>query len=804
MIVSYFRLALRHLLKNRLYTTINIVGLAIGLTIYLFGMLLVEYEHNHDHMFTNRGSIYTVGSVFAPTAGRNVVQYPNVRLAYGPLFKAEISQLEQVVRAVHKVRLISVADQHYYQGIRFVDSGFTQLFDFTYLYGGKSAIDTVDKVIITASRAKAWFGRIDVIGETITLEHKHPLRIGAVIADVAADSHFNSTFFPDYTLDVIAPLRALAKFEHFDMSGEWQSLNPLDLTYILLDKNHDETWLQTKINEVVNRHAPVDEYKHITALKVRPLIEANTHVWEALGFPVYDVIKLFATLVLVIVCINYTNLATVQSFSRGKEVGLRKAFGAQRSQLLAQFLFESILLVSFAMMLALGGIELLIPFYNSLTGKALVLSYIDTVPWLILTTVLVGLLAGSYPAYAITRLTPIDSLRNFTLQGGIGGNFYHFMVMVQFSIAFFMLSMVMTIYFQNIKVVAMAEVFPKSDMVLLDRINTTEVKLKRQELRQALLDLPGVEAVVFSSSVPLAQGDDIRKVSPIKTDESAAVDINWVSVDDNFIATYEINLIAGFGFNLSLHSVNNQTESTRVIINQLAAKKLGFSPDGRAIGQSFYSIKEGQKYTIIGLMSDQYFFGVHTKIQPTLFEIKPEEYRVASIKISEENFEHTVGEIKKVWTKIIKDYPVSLQLLDDVFNFFYSILRGINQILALFAVVALSLALIGLFALTAFMTERRSKEIGLHKVMGASLQQIVVLLIWQLSKPVIWSLIFALPLAYVASNIYLDFFPERIEFVFPIIILAGATGVFSAWFIIAIHAIHIATMTPICSLRQKS
>jgi putative ABC transport system permease protein len=240
----------------------------------------------------------------------------------------------------------------------------------------------------------------------------------------------------------------------------------------------------------------------------------------------------------------------------------------------------------------------------------------------------------------------------------------------------------------------------------------------------------------------------------------------------------------------------------------LHAEQLGFGRGTNAIGKSFYSVADALhaqpvEYRIIGLVPDQYFFGVHTKIKPMALQIRPDAYNVVSIRVNGQNLSQNLNQIDKVWTDIIQDYPVDRQSLDDVFNFFYRLLKGINNVLAAFAGIALFLALFGLFGLTAYMAQHRTKEIGLRKVMGASVQQIVGLLIWQFSKPVLWSMLIAMPLAYAVSGIYLDFFFESINLVFPVIFLASVIAMLAAWLIVAIHAISIARASPIRALRYE-
>lgn len=810
MLVSYIKLAIRNLAKHRLYAFINIAGLAIGLCLFLFSSIIVSYELNHDSMFAKRDRIFFVNSIFAPASSESIRETWGIRTAYGPLFDLEIAEIEQVARAIFKKRLLTIENNHFYQGIRFVDTGFTRIFDFKYLYGDLTAIDNPHGLIITAATAQKLFGRIDVLGEVISLEHKYELYISAVIEDLPANNHFKSALLPDFELTTIASMHALVNIGDFKMEGEWETLTSEDLTYILSPENRDRVWLENQVNAVAARHAPAKESEYISALEVHPLIEANTIVWDAIGMPILESAQLLGLLILIIACVNYTNLATAQSFGRTREVGLRKTFGAGHAQLLTQFLVESLTIAAFAMIIALASIELLVPVYNNWTGRAVPLDYLCILPWLLLTTIAVGLLAGVYPAYLISRLSPIDSLRNTLLKGRKGSTFRSFMIGTQFSISIFMLAMVMIIYFQNEKVLEYGNKVPKSRIVVLAGVAAKDIRQKHDTLRQELKALAGVQTVTFSSTVPFWNAGHSSAVTPIKGDETLGFKMSMVSIDVDFMETYHIELLAGRSFDLQFANdvINDSVEQVNVVVNQLAAEKLGFGRGLDVIGQSFYKITDEQnpqarKYTIIGLKSDNYFFGMITKMRPITFLIRPDIHIFGSIRVSGINLNQTLDNIDAVWERVIENYPIQRSFLDYYFNLLFRILQGINGIFAAFAGVALSLALIGLFGLAAFMAQRRTKEIGIRKVMGASMMQIVRLLIWQFSLPVIWSLLVAIPLAYLASDTYLNFFPVRIDFVMPVILLASVMGLLTAWIIVAEHAINIARATPMRSLRYE-
>ncbi len=819
MLLNYLTIALRNLAKYRLYTAINIIGLTIGLSVFLFGVLLANYETNHDHMFDKRDRIFTVGSLFSPTSGESISEFPNARLAYGPLFKDEIPQLEKVVRSLSKERLLTINNKHVYQQIRFVENGFTELFNFDYLYGDKNALAKPNGLIITANTAQHLFGTVDVLDEIIQLDHQTEMVITAVIKDVAVDSHFNSSLLPNQQLSLIAPLAKLIQLQQFQAEGEWRTLHPGDITYILLPMDKSKAWLQSQVDAIYQKYTGKKEQSYIHALKVRPLIELNIQVWDSLGFPVIESFQIFGLLILMVACLNYANLTTAQSFSRTREIGLRKTFGANKGELLSQFLIESITIASFSMVLALACLELIIPIFNLWTGKQLSLNYLAMLPWALLLTLIIGFIAGAYPAYLITRQTPIDSLHN-KLQKGRGGIYFRqAMISLQFAISLFILSIVMIVHFQNEKMLALSQSFLKNDIDIVDLRKMDNIHRHHKALKVALEEITGIEAVSFSSSVPFHNAGNNFKVTMDRQSNVPPISVFNVSIDEQFLNIFNSKVIAGkpfktkaLGQTAEKLTVESTETPTPVVINQLLAKSLGFTEEQTLIGKTFYQwsenpveLAEGKAkvFQIQAVIKDEYYLGVHMQMRPFLFIQNPARYDLISIRFNEQRDWQTDKEINLAWQKIVTNYPIRQQPLRYYFNLFFRIPVAINQAISLFASIAMSLAFIGLFGMTAFLAQRRTKEIGLRKVMGANVSQIIRLMIWQLSKPIFCSLVVALPLAYWTSNIYLTFFPERIDNIFTIISLSSLSTIVISWLIISSYVMKIAKKAPIKSLRYE-
>ena len=808
MLKNYFIIAWRQLLKNKLYASINTIGLTVGLAVYIFGSMLVSYERSHDLFYANADRIYTVGSLFGPTANIGIGETDGIYTAFAPFIDAEIEEVEEIARTVGAEFLISVEDAHFYQQVRFADPAFLKIFDFEYLEGDASALDDPSGVLLNKATARKFFGDKPALGQVLTLDHDVSLHVSAVIEELPSNTHFSSSLMSEGGLEVVAPLQALHRANDYDLAGNFNNLSSGDYTYLLLAQDKDRSWLQQSLDGIYDRHFPEDGREFITGLNVRPLVEANTILWDAVGLPVLDTIRLLGFLVLVVAIVNYTNLATAQSLGRNREIGLRKTMGASQRQLVTQFLVESLCVATLAMVISIALLEIVVPIFNTSLDKDLALNYFELLPWFILTTVGVGLVSGAYPAYLITRTSPINALRDSGIKGAKGGRFRSIMLVLQFSISIFMLAMVLVMFLQNRKIEESRHIYPTTKIIALKRLDVESIQSRLETLRNELLNIPGVEKVAYSSMLPFQQSNSAFGVGPVAGDEDQSMLMTQVIVDSHFLSTYNIPLLAGrtLSDDISADTVRDGLAVANVILNELGAQQLGFGTPAEAVGRVFYDFSESREpraYTVVGVTPNQNFQGFHNQIKPTAFYIYPPRLRFGSIRVNNVGMAETLQSVETVWEDLITDYPMQSAFLEDDFQESFEVYTGLSFVVGGFAFVAMALSMIGLFGLAAFMTETRTKEIGVRKVMGASITQIARLLIWQLSRPVLWALLFALPTAYFASGMLLRFFAERITMTAAIVAGAGVVAVLFAWMIVGIHALRIARANPIKALRYE-
>jgi len=802
-------IALRNLRKNAAYAGINISGLALGLTIFVFGSLLVEYESTHDEYFENTPRIFTVGSLAAPELNISFKRMDTTYMAVGPIIETEISEALAVVRTMSREYLLSTGVESFYEDVRFSDPAFLEIFDFEYLYGDATALNDPTGLVITDSVAVSYFGNSDVLGKVITFDNKFDFHVTAVIKDIPLNTHFIS-LITDSRLGIIAPIRALNRLrDGYDAdTGDWNNLSLGDLTYVMLPESLDRAWLQSQTDSIYEHLVPDGTKDVISGFEIYPLQEANLAIWRTVGMPVIGVIALLSFMVLIVACVNYTNLATAQSLGRSREVGMRKTMGATQRQLLLQFLTESLVIAVIAMIIAIAALEIIIPLFNNAAGKVLTLDYVATLPWLILTTTLVGLLAGLYPAWLITRTNPIEALRDAARKGRKGSKVRSVMIGAQFAISAFMLALVTVVYMQNERVKESSHIFPRAEIYTIDRLNIEGIRDKLETLKHELEALPNINSVAFSSQVPFEQNNSQRGVSLQPGDIAGEFVLSQMRMSPEFLDTYDIPLLAGRNLQRDIgNDVRTQeSEVLNVLVNELALVHLGVESPVDAINMRFYSLDEEstlQEFIVAGVVPTRNIVGLFNKENAWMFQYDPWALRIGSVRVAQGNFIETIASIEEVWKRVIPDYPIQGRFLDEIFEDIYDVLKYMNMALAMFAFVALSLALVGLFGLAAFMAAQRTKEIGMRKVLGASSLQIARLLVWQFSTPILWALLVALPAAYWASNMYLNFFADRIEAPIPILLLAGLTAVLLAWGTIAGHAIRIARSNPIQALRYE-
>ena len=813
---NYLITAFRSLSRNSLYALINISGLAFGIALFVLAQLITHNERNFDSFFPNADRIYAIYGIFTPEADVGVRSSIGVQSKVAPLVESDIEEVDVVARAFAREYLASYKDAKFYQNIRFVDPGFLDIFQFDYVIGdADTALKDPGGLIITESTAKKYFGNENPVGQTIRIKNKEDLHVTAVIKDIPANSHFSKSIIIEMPLQMLATTAALEKVSDFKLEGDWNNMSMSEVTYVLLNSGVSAEQVNSRLGQLYLDHVPERNRDYMAAFELRELTQLNLFPWEATGLPIMTSIDVLGLLILIIAIFNYTNLSTAQLLGRTREVGLRRVMGASRKQMFSQFLTESIALATLALGIALVCLALLIPVLNDLAGKNLSLGLMAEpirVFWLVLLAVCTGTLAGSYPAWMISRGRTIGLLNGTLAQGRKSGFIRNAMLVAQFTIALFMMMCAGIIYTQNQMLQNSSDVFDRDRIVTLYRIDRDEITEKLDTLRTEFERLPGVERFALSSQVPFEQNQTTGLFGHTAA-KAETLDIYRISIDEGFLEAYDISLLKGRNFSkeytndtlITDEEYNPVQDSVNTIVNELALEQLGFEFDS-ALDKTFYRyVTDGPtvEYRIIGIVADANFLGFHNSLKPIVFANRPDNQRIASLKLKGEGIDDTLHAIDRVWEQHVPAYPIERQFLDETFNDVYKIFRGINFALAGFAMMAVLVAIIGLFGMAAFMAERRTREIGIRKVLGAGILDIVRLLLLQFSRPVLIAIFIAAPLAWVTAGVYLNFFAERAAMPVGLFLEAGIALLLLAWLTVINHALRVARSNPILALRYE-
>lgn len=799
MFKNYLNTAFRNLTKNKLYSSINVFGLAIGLASCLLIGVYILHELSYDKFNTNADRIVRATMEYRQAGTVNKTATTGTKP--GPEFTRTFPSIENYVRTFISHNVVKSADKTFDEPkILYADPAFFKIFSFQLLEGNDaSALDAPDKIVITKSMAKKYFGDKDALGKTLSSGGKD-LRISAVCEDVPQNSQIKFDFVTQFE-----NLGSQVKDE------QWWTANWI--TYFLLRNQKDIAPLQKQISaymqrEEVRKEARLEGNDYLT-YHLEPLREV--HLYSSLpGFePNGSITKLYmlaliALLILIVACANYTNLATAQSTGRSNEIGMRKVMGASKKQIFIQFISESSLITFVAAILAFFLSIFLLPYFNSVTGQQFSASVLmKSLPILCLLgfTLVVSFFAGLYPALVLSGTQVMGVLRKgFNFTGG--NNFLRkALIVVQFGISVFLIIYTIVILQQMHFMQNKDLGYDKDHIVVLPIGGNMLANFKN--LKDAFQQVPGVQAVTASYDTPenVGWGDGITT-----TDENGKHDIsvNAMPVDLDFTKTMKMRLVTGRDFLSSdfgmMDTTNNYDNFHQpYIINETLAKKIGWTP-GEAIGKS---ISKGVSGPVVGVVKDFNYQSLHEPIGPMLIFLGRNYSRNFILRISGNNIKSTLGKLETAWNERISDRPFTYHFLDDDYNKLYLSEQRTSSLFSIAAALAIILACLGLFGLTAFSTMQRSKEIGIRRVLGANVSSITLLISKNFLELVAISILIAVPFAWWASNKWLQDFAFRIS-VHGYVFVAGAFfTVLIALVTIGYHSVKISLTNPVKSLRSE-
>jgi putative ABC transport system permease protein len=801
MLRNYFKIGWRNLLKNKVYSAINIFGLAIGIAACLVIMLFVSYEKSFDSMhFKNIVRLNEVQKFEGMVKPQNVAlsMYP-----MGPTLKNEFPEVKNFARVIqsNKMELRNQEKKIFLPSVLYVDSTFLRLFDFPLIEGDRNTLlDNINSIVLTQKSAKKIFGNENPIGRSITkyANDTTTFTVTGIVKDAPENSHIQFD-------GLVSFITAASSANINNWGGNWM------VTYLELQQGTKIASLEEKFPAYLKKHMSEDDGWKYYQLFLQPLTEVHngstTITHDYVNYKKFDknytyIFSIIAFIILLIACINFINLSTARSAERAREVGIRKTIGAEKFQLTGQFLGESTLLAIFALFVALVIVKLALPSINNLSQRQLELPLTDFSFLLLLLggAVFVGLIAGLYPASYLSSFNPTRVLKGSFQKGKSKINLRNALVVGQFTGA--ILLIIGTVFaLRQLHFMQNANTgFNREQVIILPLNENTSNTYKT--LKQELLKNAAIKSVTAAQQT---LGNNLHQAGVVFHGNGAARDLttSQVIVDPDYLRLYNIPIIAGRNFEESIRDYGKA-----YIINETMAKELlndtPKAPFETLIGKQFGF--EGMDSTgfIAGVAKDFNFNSLHHKIETlSIFCQKDWGYSEMSIRINNTDIKDAVKTVEATWGKINPNHPFEYKFLDDHFVELYRADQIVSKVVGILSGLAILISCLGLFGLATYSAEKRVKEIGIRKVMGASMLNITTMLSKDFIRLVIFANFIAWPIAWFMVNRWLQDFAFRVSINWWIFVLAGISTLVIALLTVSYQAIKAALMNPVKSLKSE-
>lgn len=806
MIRNYLKIAWRSLSRSKIYSFINIIGLTVGIACCILIVMYVKDELSYDRYHKNYNEIYRVLQAFrSPTGEKNVP--PPAPSEYqvwgcapvGPALKADFPEISKLTQFTSPITLLmEYGDKHFQEtGLLFADSATFDIFSWKLLYGDReTALKAPNTIVLTKSMAEKYFGDTNPVGKIFKAESNLSLMVSGVMEDVPANSHF--TFSALMSMSTFRIIRGADVFDNWGYVDFY--------TYFLVPEHTNIAAMQAKVPDFLKRYNPrASAATYMIAFE--PLKDAYLRS-EAGRQPgttgslanVY-IFSLVAAFILFIAGINFINLTTARSMERAKEIGVRKAVGAHQQGLIFQYLTEAVVIAALATALAFALVLFLLPIVREISGKHL--PYSELLNWrmmaiFILTPFLVGIPAGLYPAWVLARFKPALVLKGKFESSGKGIQLREGLVVFQFTLSVALIACTAIVFSQLDHLRAQNLGFRQDQLLVIDYGGDEIVNKNIEAVKATLATNPGVQSITASRAVPGEFFPNATTDIAGKTGDMQSHDPALYEVDYDFFPTYEMKMAAGRPYSRNFPADAEQS----LVVNEAAAKLYGYANPEEIIGKNFD--QWGRKGTIIGVVKDFNYQSLHQKVEPLVLRMAPyDALNKISLRIKSDNLSKTISELEHTWTALEPQRPLRYSFLDQAFNAQYQQDVRFGQIFAAFGSLTILIACLGLFGLATYSTEKRLKEIGIRKVLGASVSNIIGLLSGDFIKLVLVAILIATPLGWLSMHRWLNSFAYRVDIHWWIFGLAGLAAVMIALLTVGSLALKAAMMNPVRSLKSE-
>lgn len=811
MLKNYFKIAIRNLGKNKGYSAINIFGLAIGLATCLLIALYVTDELSYDQYNLYADRIYRINSDIR--FGGGDLHMTQTSDMMGQVLKKDYPQVEEFTRiyASEGPKLIKKGNEFINEAnIVYVDSTFFNVFTLPAVEGNtKTALDEPNTVVITASTAIKYFNTLNVLGKAIEVKNEGipvPFKITAVIKDMPHNSHFKFDFMLSMK----------------NVNYQWGQFTSHNFhTYLLLKKGTDYKAFDKNLDQYITKYvipyvqqfikiSSIDElrksgnkleYSLMPLTKIHLYSDYTYELSPSGNIQYVYIFSAVALFILILACINFMNLSTARSVGRAKEVGIRKVLGTERKTLITQFLVESTVTAFISLIIAIVIVYFILPFFNDVAAKSISateLLSVNILPFILLLPFVVGLLAGSYPALFLSRFKPITVLKSNSNTGFKKSNLRNALVVFQFATSIILIIATIIVYSQLNYIQTTKLGYNKDQVLVID--GTYALGNNIQAFKNEVLALQGAKSGTVSSFLPVSNSsrNDNTYSKDAVMDTKNGIDMQTWTVDYDYLKTMGMEITTGRNFSKDFGS-----DSTAILINETTAKFLGYA---NPVGQKIYTFSDDNShpvsFTIIGVIKNFHFESLRQNIGPLCMRLGTSSGST-SFKITAASAQNLIKQTESIWKAMAPGMPFSYRFLDDSFNDMYSSEHRAGNIAIVFAVLAILIACLGLFGLVTYMAEQRTKEIGIRKVLGASVGSVVAMLSKNFLFLVVVSSVIAFPLAWWAMHNWLQDFAYRISIDWWVFVLATFVALFIALVTICFQAIKAAIANPIKSLRSE-
>jgi predicted permease len=790
MIRNYIKVAVRNLLRQKGFSFINIFGLALGISCTALIGMWVNDELSYDRFHKDHDRMYRITATLPEMKVHAAVSPAPLGVAV----KNEIPEVEEIVRISSFNRdLMQVGDVKLEEkGILYADSNFFKMFTFPFIKGDKEqALLNPEGIVITEEMALKYFGSTDVLDKIIRKNNKDDFTVTGVIANIPTNSHLR--------FDFVQPLRYLARDNRDLKDNVWDNFNWY--TYIKLNDKAQRSEsaiadLEKKMQAIYKKNEPVVK----CAFVLQPLAKVHLHSKFLADIPGHGnaqnvyIFTVVAVFILVVACLNFMNLATARAARRAKEVGLRKVVGAIRPHLMGQFLAESLVVAMISLVLALLIIYLVLPYFNTLGGKELALDFtnIKIIGGLLGITVITGLFAGSYPALYLSGFVPATVLKgNFTARGS-GSVFRNTMVVIQFAVSISLIVGTGIVY-RQLKYIQQLNLGYDKENLLYVRM-TGELWGKYDALRTSLESNRFTSQYSFISELPTSSSGATISVEWKGKDPNTQPLFYNTAIDENFEEVFKATLLEGHGY-----GENAKADSVNIIVNETALETMDMKLES-AVGTKI--TVWGQERTIIGVVKDFNFKPVQETIGP-MFLNRNSWGGYAIVRTLPGETEKTIAALEQICKELNPSYPFEYSFVDQDIANLYKAEQRLGSLFNVFAVLAVVISCLGLYGLSAYLAERRTRELGIRKVLGASGFQLVYLLSATFTRPILIATAIAVPLAWYGMNQWLTGFAYHITIDWTIFVVAFLSALVIAWLTVSFESIKAARTNPVNSLRSE-